>query len=1412
MTLWDVCPSRLDRDVANLLLAQAEALAAFTPAQRNPAADTSATPEAEQARAELRRLASLRRRLGELFDSGVATTAPWSDADAAAAGVDWLRTLDPADDALMAQTALRLSDPLLELRNGGPILDGGVAASLVEIALADPAIELHALANAVGVDIIDALTRAGADALAARTIDPDAGVEVLAPLRIETRFSAPDADRANWLLRLRVYPDEVSIARPPAAPSAEELDRLDEALAAPYQDAPVDDAAAFTRLAATVGAPRAAWLLRTIPVSQPDPAQAPRADRALVAAPRDGFAQTQRPAGLPPAIDVWIVPPGGAPELVRTLTLDRDAIAGDLDLGLFEQVPDSPGELPVTWWTSFQRAVDVQLGAEIELGPDPPELEAIVVCGLGDGAADELFEGHAEAGRLAILPPGTATNTVEGETTTELGRDPDAWQPLASASGLDETATTEIMRVLTGRDDLAVPLLNGHTDVRGPAGALLEALWPALWGRALRDVAGAGIDQDVVGEWARRHLTPEGPYAAIRVGAQPYGLLPATSLAGWNAHEADPVDEDRLRTWVLGWRDAAVTFADPAIFGDEHGTVVGADGERLLALLGESAPSARWAARPVAPLRVARSLQAFYGLDPANQTPWDEATAKALAGSLAGFDPIAPAGRAIDLPIAELEDPNRLAEIIEAEPQVLLRMSDELGLFGHLLRGSMLIARALVGQAFTQADAGADVDPGAQLAISDSEEFVIRVKRSDRARMAQLEGASEAGRLVVARFGSLQQAAREALDRWVMDPERAAATLYPLLDCAAFRVDPWAIGIADRRLRRLAGKAPFRLGAFGWVDAPRPYDGAPGGPLAPGPTAAGMLHAPSPTQALTAALLRDAAVRYPGDDRWQLTIDSARVRDADRLAERVRLGVHPYEALGLEVERLVGEWETVRVLRRAFPLRGDGDERRCCDGRRVLAAVLRGEEALPAGLPFDIAERIEPLDHVLDTYADLLVADGVHALVSGRADLANAAMEAAAGLGAPPKLRAIRTPRESKGVTVTVLAALPAAADPPADAGPAVVADPHFAALLDAELGDPSAWRWTLDGAALTLADAGLHGAELLDLPSATLVGLLRGGAGGTLVSDGGSVRIERARRLATLLGGGEDGAPVAAAVTGDGGLRARLDDLVARADALAGDLPALDPAGALATLARWNIDPVAEDPEGGPAARVLAGIADLQARIAAAAAAPAADVAALRAAIRALCGHASTPVLPVGSLPGGLVDAPRLDRDWLEVVAAVRPRLAALEARQLTEARAWPGAVASPGGTGDPWAAEDPVTVVYGDGLAAGSGSPVAVAALDGWVDSIPSRRHTTSAAFGFNGPKSRAPQALLLGVPPDLSHRMTAEELRDVVLETRSLVRARAARPDPQWRRVATPAPLLPGWGEREDYEPLMRRWLLS
>ena len=78
----------------------------------------------------------------------------------------------------------------------------------------------------------------------------------------------------------------------------------------------------------------------------------------------------------------------------------------------------------------------------------------------------------------------------------------------------------------------------------------------------------------------------------------------------------------------------------------------------------------------------------------------------------------------------------------------------------------------------------------------------------------------------------------------------------------------------------------------------------------------------------------------------------------------------------------------------------------------------------------------------------------------------------------------------------------------------------------------------------------------------------------------------------------------------------------------------------------------------------------------------------ALQDQLRALVGRRHLPVVPVvgrAVLPNWVEVADgKLDAEWLEIVAAVRPRVAALEAHQLTAAQPWPAAILAP--DGEPW------------------------------------------------------------------------------------------------------------------------------
>lgn len=1305
-------------------------------------------------RAQAENAVGLRTRLDELHRSVAALDAELDALDGARKEniflfLEWSRWLESLPDAQSVLDQLS-PDPRRRFLAAAPAMTLETAQRMLDVIAANGGrvgdgqtfVEDAALADE---DVFDL------DQTARLRLDPlvdGHSIAVLLPMRLETRYRRPQNAGDPWRLRVRVHPDPVALGGPPMPPSRQEADLVAECWGHAGGDLTTEEgSAAFTSLASAVGGARAAYLLREVPV-------VPQGD---------GFALTQDyddqgrgfdyRAALPDVLHLWGDAGAGAGlRLLGELRPDLAAIAaqGDIPTAMADLRPE---QLPDLWWTSYSVAVDVGLAIEVEL-PDGPHLDVLLVTGLADTDPSGVFESHAGNGTLGLVPPMTATNTVAGAPTTDVGRDAGRWLAVARSTG--SGTANGLAGVLTSR-----PRLDGvaaiDTSLLDVVPHLVTALWPVLWQRWLKDVEGSA-ETPQMGDWASRNLAPLGPWPAIRVGDVPYGVLPAVDLVHWRPAPVDAVFEQGV-TFILG--RVLPAWAAAASAG---GTAAGAGADRLLDIIGRVPTSRRLGSRSFLPLEVVALLgAAINGKDPKDTiAEWEAMAAPSLEQEPPPQRRYEPFGYVQPAATGRGSLRELLEGYLGTRWETLANIRDEAELdpplLARLIRHSLLLTQAEVSRLAPDAWAAwtrsyvLPLDDVQQLANDASiGDVVSELPQYAQDRLDSENPPNRDALAIVRQFLDVRAAVRELAghDDALEEGGSLGPAVAAVIDSSSHRIDPWVTAVGTRRVRRLIARdVPRRLGAYGWVDDLDPaVDPTP-------PTAAGLLHAPGNAQSLAAAVLRDHAV-HDDDTRWQITARSDLVRLAARLGGDVRLGVHLSEALGREIERRAGDPAAVLELRRRFPARPEWAGRRVCDGQQVL-------DTDPATLPASVGD-LDDLRQVVDTYGDLLVADAVHDVVSGRAAAAAESMEAAAGLGAPPELRVLRTQRQGFSVRTTVLLALPIGAASPAS--PATVADPAFCALLAAETGPAEAWTWTLDASTVTLADLGLDVPDALLLPQARLDSFAAAVLGGPATGGTAGDRRRALDRLGSLLDvqrGRPDVAGDAAA--GEAELRDRLTSLRAGAADVLAELAADPPVTSSARA--WGL------PDEG-AADVLA------ARIAAAgdpATDAAADAATLGTRIHALLVPSSgLPLVCTGTLPAVTV-APDLDRDWLEVVAAVRPAVARLEAHQVLTA--WPAAASDPATLWAVPVSSERHVVVYGP--AATAGGPVGVALLDDWAETVPSRRHTTHASFGFDAPRARAQQSVLLAVPPDEQFPITPESLPAIVLSTRELARARMAQPD--------------------------------
>ena len=460
------------------------------------------------------------------------------------------------------------------------------------------------------------------------------------------------------------------------------------------------------------------------------------------------------------------------------------------------------------------------------------------------------------------------------------------------------------------------------------AAAMNTALWRLTWGYFLEKMmAGAYDFNDGKADAARRHfidnVRPAGPLPVLRIGHQPYGVLPAMSLSGWQSLEGDAVDS--LLVDVIG---RALPIWVQSVAGAPRITGASSSADQdLMAILGMDAVDTDLAGRfALGPGYFDYLFQFMLG---SRLTGWWQHQQGLVDHSITALhlahDPVlsravfAPKSFVLSEPmvIGDTADPSSplaaplnyvswIATGASGYQEIRSRLhfaspapatpqpgdGTQTPVFYRLLRHSALLeyaAAAYRGQAIAPADRAepelVNISPLSEDRTATIWDILARpLPGSSRSAGHDLDGLRRSGGPDGA-FTEFWQRVGTLASRPVVDLEFA---LRGALDTASYRLDAWITSLATKRLRAMRGTGAGRVegtlvGGYGWVER-----------LSNQPVArptGGYVHAPSLDQARTAAVLRSGYLghRDAGDgDRFAMDLESSRVRMARWLLDGAR--------------------------------------------------------------------------------------------------------------------------------------------------------------------------------------------------------------------------------------------------------------------------------------------------------------------------------------------------------------------------------------------------------------------------------------------------------------------------------------------------------------------------------------------
>ncbi|MGB7537144.1 MAG: hypothetical protein WBM17_01275 [Anaerolineales bacterium] len=226
------------------------------------------------------------------------------------------------------------------------------------------------------------------------------------------------------------------------------------------------------------------------------------------------------------------------------------------------QIPDD-----LAWMFDFERAISVGMALRINLTPEQARdgFDRVVVLGvrLGDSAAEglahveELLEHHLRSRTgLEILPQGTPTNNTEKEGAGYSFReDPDASFDRFFRRSPSYTRTPDPLQRADGqwladllglRDELVQQIPHAGGFDQREARAMQIALWPGTVGYMMKTLLAPVFSPRDIADtrlFFTRQISGRGPLPVLRIGRQPYGILPTTAFGRIKWFQGSPEAE-----------------------------------------------------------------------------------------------------------------------------------------------------------------------------------------------------------------------------------------------------------------------------------------------------------------------------------------------------------------------------------------------------------------------------------------------------------------------------------------------------------------------------------------------------------------------------------------------------------------------------------------------------------------------------------------------------------------------------------------------------------------------------------------------------------------------------------------------------------------------------------------------------